>query len=132
MSTSWTVTCVTAIRSEVFGSVCSSLQSQHDTNLFGVIAFVQGRCYGGRCRTRDGQCKALWGYSEYRTSSDWIYGFVCRSRFVLWVGNCRVVLSAPLDSADRFCYEKLNAEGTEKGNCGPGPGGQGWLQCNKP
>lgn len=35
-------------------------------------------------------------------------------------------------SADRFCYEKLNAEGTEKGNCGPGPEGQGWLQCNKP
>lgn len=36
------------------------------------------------------------------------------------------------DSADRFCYEKLNAEGTEKGNCGRGPEGQGWLQCNKP
>uniref|UniRef100_A0A3B4VQ66 ADAM metallopeptidase domain 11 n=1 Tax=Seriola dumerili TaxID=41447 RepID=A0A3B4VQ66_SERDU len=58
----------------------------------------QGRCYGGRCRTRDGQCRGLWGYN----------------------------------SADRFCYEKLNAEGTEKGNCGPGPEGQGWLQCNKP
>uniref|UniRef100_A0A671XKX9 ADAM metallopeptidase domain 11 n=1 Tax=Sparus aurata TaxID=8175 RepID=A0A671XKX9_SPAAU len=57
-----------------------------------------GRCYGGRCRTRDGQCRGLWGYN----------------------------------SADRFCYEKLNAEGTEKGNCGPGPEGQGWLQCNKP
>jgi hypothetical protein len=36
------------------------------------------------------------------------------------------------DSADRFCYEKLNAEGTEKGNCGPGTDGEGWLQCNKP
>ncbi|XP_076000464.1 disintegrin and metalloproteinase domain-containing protein 11-like [Genypterus blacodes] len=59
---------------------------------------IQGRCYGGRCRTRDGQCRGLWGYN----------------------------------SADRFCYEKLNAEGTEKGNCGPGPEGQGWLQCNKP
>uniref|UniRef100_A0A3Q4HPB6 ADAM metallopeptidase domain 11 n=1 Tax=Neolamprologus brichardi TaxID=32507 RepID=A0A3Q4HPB6_NEOBR len=58
----------------------------------------QGRCYSGRCRTRDGQCKGLWGYSM----------------------------------SDRFCYEKLNAEGTEKGNCGPGPDGQGWLQCNKP
>uniref|UniRef100_A0A8C7KA98 ADAM metallopeptidase domain 11 n=1 Tax=Oncorhynchus kisutch TaxID=8019 RepID=A0A8C7KA98_ONCKI len=36
------------------------------------------------------------------------------------------------NSADRFCYEKLNAEGTEKGNCGPSPEGQGWQQCNKP
>uniref|UniRef100_A0AAZ3RL71 ADAM metallopeptidase domain 11 n=1 Tax=Oncorhynchus tshawytscha TaxID=74940 RepID=A0AAZ3RL71_ONCTS len=56
----------------------------------------QGRCYSGRCRTLDGQCKGLWGYT------------------------------------DRFCYEKLNAEGTEKGNCGRSPEGQGWLQCNKP
>lgn len=43
-----------------------------------------------------------------------------------------IVFITILDSADRFCYEKLNAEGTEKGNCGQGPGGQGWLQCNKP
>uniref|UniRef100_A0A3Q2QLQ5 ADAM metallopeptidase domain 11 n=1 Tax=Fundulus heteroclitus TaxID=8078 RepID=A0A3Q2QLQ5_FUNHE len=63
-----------------------------------LILMLQGRCYGGRCRTRDGQCKGLWGYN----------------------------------SADRFCYEKLNAEGTEKGNCGRGPEGKGWLQCNKP
>uniref|UniRef100_A0A8K9X1J6 EGF-like domain-containing protein n=1 Tax=Oncorhynchus mykiss TaxID=8022 RepID=A0A8K9X1J6_ONCMY len=42
------------------------------------------------------------------------------------------VVCAVSDSADRFCYEKLNAEGTEKGNCGPSPEGQGWLQCNKP
>lgn len=34
-------------------------------------------------------------------------------------------------SADRFCYEKLNSEGTEKGNCGPDSSGQGWVQCNK-
>lgn len=34
-------------------------------------------------------------------------------------------------SADRFCYEKLNSEGTEKGNCGPDPAGQGWVQCTK-
>uniref|UniRef100_A0A3Q2QL95 ADAM metallopeptidase domain 11 n=1 Tax=Fundulus heteroclitus TaxID=8078 RepID=A0A3Q2QL95_FUNHE len=63
-----------------------------------LVSKYDGRCYGGRCRTRDGQCKGLWGYN----------------------------------SADRFCYEKLNAEGTEKGNCGRGPEGKGWLQCNKP
>ncbi|NXO26700.1 ADA11 protein, partial [Cisticola juncidis] len=32
-------------------------------------------------------------------------------------------------SAERFCYEKLNVEGTERGNCGRE--GLGWLQCNK-
>ncbi|NXY80098.1 ADA11 protein, partial [Glareola pratincola] len=32
-------------------------------------------------------------------------------------------------SAERFCYEKLNVEGTERGNCGRE--GAGWLQCNK-
>ncbi|NWI02685.1 ADA11 protein, partial [Tichodroma muraria] len=55
----------------------------------------QGRCYGGRCKTRDRQCNALWGRG----------------------------------SAERFCYEKLNVEGTERGNCGRE--GLGWLQCNK-
>lgn len=24
----------------------------------------QGRCYGGRCKTRDRQCQALWGHGE--------------------------------------------------------------------
>ncbi|NXF12705.1 ADA11 protein, partial [Smithornis capensis] len=56
---------------------------------------LQGRCYGGRCKTRDRQCNALWGRG----------------------------------SAERFCYEKLNVEGTERGNCGRE--GLGWLQCNK-
>lgn len=32
-------------------------------------------------------------------------------------------------AADRFCYEKLNVEGTERGNCGRK--GSGWIQCNK-
>ncbi|KAG8446920.1 hypothetical protein GDO86_014391 [Hymenochirus boettgeri] len=55
----------------------------------------QGRCYGGRCKTRDRQCNALWGRK----------------------------------SSDRFCYEKLNIEGTEKGNCGRDR--ENWIQCSK-
>ncbi|KAM4692031.1 disintegrin and metalloproteinase domain-containing protein 11 [Rhinophrynus dorsalis] len=55
----------------------------------------QGRCYGGRCKTRDRQCNALWGRS----------------------------------ASDRFCYEKLNIEGTEKGNCGRDA--DNWIQCSK-
>ncbi|XP_077475217.1 disintegrin and metalloproteinase domain-containing protein 11-like isoform X2 [Stigmatopora argus] len=81
---------------------CTGDSSQCPHNVHKLDGYTceshQGRCYGGRCRTRDGQCRGLWGFN----------------------------------SADRFCYEKLNAEGTDKGNCGRGPGGQGWLQCNKP
>ncbi|KAJ3600902.1 hypothetical protein NHX12_031875 [Muraenolepis orangiensis] len=81
---------------------CTGDSSQCPHNVHKLDGYMcdssQGRCYGGRCRTRDGQCRGLWGYN----------------------------------SADRFCYEKLNAEGTEKGNCGPGVDGKGWLQCNKP
>ncbi|XP_077662334.1 disintegrin and metalloproteinase domain-containing protein 11 [Eretmochelys imbricata] len=32
-------------------------------------------------------------------------------------------------AADRFCYEKLNVEGTERGNCGHE--GRAWVQCSK-
>lgn len=32
-------------------------------------------------------------------------------------------------AADKFCYEKLNIEGTEKGNCGKDK--DTWVQCNK-
>ncbi|XP_035385324.1 disintegrin and metalloproteinase domain-containing protein 11-like isoform X2 [Electrophorus electricus] len=81
---------------------CTGDSSQCPHNVHKLDGYMcdnnQGRCYNGRCRTLDNQCKGLWGYS----------------------------------AADRFCYEKLNAEGTEKGNCGHSPGGQGWLQCNKP
>uniref|UniRef100_A0A8C2HS93 ADAM metallopeptidase domain 22 n=1 Tax=Cyprinus carpio TaxID=7962 RepID=A0A8C2HS93_CYPCA len=58
---------------------------------------VRGRCFNGRCKTKDRQCKYLWG--EKATS------------------------------ADKFCYEKLNIEGTEKGNCGRDR--DTWIQCKK-
>uniref|UniRef100_A0A8C1YL63 ADAM metallopeptidase domain 22 n=1 Tax=Cyprinus carpio TaxID=7962 RepID=A0A8C1YL63_CYPCA len=58
---------------------------------------VRGRCFNGRCKTKDRQCKYVWG--EKATS------------------------------ADKFCYEKLNIEGTEKGNCGRDR--DTWIQCKK-
>ncbi|XP_029912829.1 disintegrin and metalloproteinase domain-containing protein 11-like isoform X2 [Myripristis murdjan] len=96
------VVCREAVNDCDIPETCTGDSSQCPHNVHKLDGYLcdssQGRCYGGRCRTRDGQCRGLWGYN----------------------------------SADRFCYEKLNAEGTEKGNCGPGPNGQGWLQCNKP
>uniref|UniRef100_A0A4W5NAL4 ADAM metallopeptidase domain 11 n=1 Tax=Hucho hucho TaxID=62062 RepID=A0A4W5NAL4_9TELE len=100
--------CCSGCRYELRGAVCRQAVNDCDIpesctgDSNGLDGYMcdssQGRCYSGRCRTLDGQCKGLWGYN----------------------------------SADRFCYEKLNAEGTEKGNCGRSPEGQGWLQCNKP
>lgn len=96
------VVCRDAVNDCDIPETCTGDSSQCPHNVHKLDGYMcdtsQGRCYGGRCRTRDGQCKGLWGYN----------------------------------SADRFCYEKLNAEGTEKGNCGTNPDGQGWLQCNKP
>ncbi|XP_054908019.1 disintegrin and metalloproteinase domain-containing protein 11-like [Poeciliopsis prolifica] len=96
------VVCREAVNDCDIPETCTGDSSQCPHNVHKLDGYMcdnsQGRCYGGRCRTRDGQCKGLWGYN----------------------------------SADRFCYEKLNAEGTEKGNCGRGAEGNGWLQCNKP
>uniref|UniRef100_A0A8C8STX8 ADAM metallopeptidase domain 23 n=1 Tax=Pelusios castaneus TaxID=367368 RepID=A0A8C8STX8_9SAUR len=57
----------------------------------------QGRCYNGECKTRDNQCKYIWG--------------------------------SKAAGSDKFCYEKLNTEGTKKGNCGKD--GDRWIQCSK-
>uniref|UniRef100_A0A8C5QZ44 ADAM metallopeptidase domain 23 n=1 Tax=Leptobrachium leishanense TaxID=445787 RepID=A0A8C5QZ44_9ANUR len=57
----------------------------------------QGRCYNGECKTRDNQCKHIWG--------------------------------SKAAGSDKSCYEKLNTEGTEKGNCGKE--GERWIQCSK-
>ncbi|KAM7316110.1 hypothetical protein ACRRTK_024790 [Alexandromys fortis] len=56
-----------------------------------------GICFGGRCKTRDRQCKYIWGQK--------------------------------VTASDKYCYEKLNIEGTEKGNCGKDK--DTWIQCNK-
>ncbi|MEQ2179310.1 hypothetical protein GOODEAATRI_023424, partial [Goodea atripinnis] len=95
------VMCRDAVNDCDIPETCMGDSSQCPHNVHKLDGYTceagQGRCYGGRCKTRDAQCRTLWGYN----------------------------------SADRFCYEKLNSEGTEKGNCGPNPGGQGWVQCNK-
>ncbi|XP_049335292.1 disintegrin and metalloproteinase domain-containing protein 23 isoform X2 [Astyanax mexicanus] len=57
----------------------------------------QGRCYGGECKTRDSQCKYIWGPKA--------------------------------GGSEKHCYEKLNTEGTEKGNCGSN--GEKWIPCSK-
>jgi len=41
----------------------------------------------------------------------------------------RFVSFSEVSAADRYCYEKLNIEGTEKGNCGRDK--DSWIQCNK-
>ncbi|XP_078716802.1 disintegrin and metalloproteinase domain-containing protein 11-like isoform X3 [Lampetra fluviatilis] len=56
-----------------------------------------GRCYSGQCKTREKQCKYIWGDKGM--------------------------------SSERQCYDKLNIEGTEKGNCGRKE--DSWLQCSK-
>ncbi|GCB73603.1 hypothetical protein scyTo_0002683 [Scyliorhinus torazame] len=93
------VICRQAVNDCDVAEICTGDSSQCPWNVHKLDAYYcdneQGRCYGGRCQTRDRQCNYIWGH----------------------------------DSADRFCYEKLNIEGTEKGNCGKD--GQNWLQCSK-
>ncbi|XP_051568696.1 disintegrin and metalloproteinase domain-containing protein 23-like isoform X1 [Myxocyprinus asiaticus] len=57
----------------------------------------QGRCYSGECKTRDSQCKYIWGPKA--------------------------------GGSEKHCYEKLNTEGTEKGNCGRN--GDKRVPCSK-
>ncbi|XP_024913481.1 disintegrin and metalloproteinase domain-containing protein 11 isoform X4 [Cynoglossus semilaevis] len=95
------VTCRETVNDCDIAETCTGDSSQCPHNVHKLDGYMceagQGRCYGGRCKTRDGQCMTLWGYN----------------------------------SADRFCYEKLNSEGTEKGNCGAEVSGQGWMPCSK-
>ncbi|XP_027867887.1 disintegrin and metalloproteinase domain-containing protein 22 isoform X2 [Xiphophorus couchianus] len=80
---------------------CTGNSSQCPPNVHKMDGYTcekdQGRCFNGRCKTKDRQCKYIWG--EKATA------------------------------ADKFCYEKLNIEGTEKGNCGKEK--DTWIQCNK-
>ncbi|XP_061441692.1 disintegrin and metalloproteinase domain-containing protein 22 isoform X2 [Rhineura floridana] len=78
---------------------CTGDSNQCSPNLHKMDGYScdnkQGICFGGRCKTRDRQCKYIWG--EKATA------------------------------ADEYCYERLNIEGTEKGNCGREK--KTWIQC---
>ncbi|XP_014440490.1 disintegrin and metalloproteinase domain-containing protein 22 isoform X7 [Tupaia chinensis] len=80
---------------------CSGNSSQCAPNIHKMDGYscdgTQGICFGGRCKTRDRQCKYVWGQK--------------------------------VTASDKYCYEKLNIEGTEKGNCGKNK--DTWIQCNK-
>lgn len=52
-----------------------------------------------------------------------------RPRLAGTTANVPCVLPSEATAADKFCYEKLNIEGTEKGNCGKDK--DTWVQCNK-
>ncbi|XP_072507651.1 disintegrin and metalloproteinase domain-containing protein 22 isoform X1 [Notamacropus eugenii] len=80
---------------------CTGNSSQCAPNIHKMDGYscdnLQGICFGGRCKTRDRQCKYIWGQK--------------------------------VTASDKYCYEKLNIEGTEKGNCGRDK--DTWIQCNK-
>uniref|UniRef100_A0A8C3KG69 ADAM metallopeptidase domain 22 n=1 Tax=Calidris pygmaea TaxID=425635 RepID=A0A8C3KG69_9CHAR len=95
------VLCREAVNDCDIAENCTGNSSQCSPNIHKMDGYScdnkQGICFGGRCKTRDRQCKYVWGEK--------------------------------VTAADRYCYEKLNIEGTEKGNCGRDK--DSWIQCNK-
>ncbi|XP_039235686.1 disintegrin and metalloproteinase domain-containing protein 22 isoform X7 [Pipra filicauda] len=95
------VLCREAVNDCDIAENCTGNSSQCSPNIHKMDGYScdnkQGICFGGRCKTRDRQCKYIWGEK--------------------------------VTAADRYCYEKLNIEGTEKGNCGRDK--ESWIQCNK-
>lgn len=93
--------CRYAVNDCDISETCSGDSGQCPPNLHKQDGYMchlnQGRCFGGECKTRENQCKYVWGAAAW--------------------------------GAEKFCYEKLNVEGTEKGNCGKD--GEKWLPCNK-
>ncbi|XP_048862033.1 LOW QUALITY PROTEIN: disintegrin and metalloproteinase domain-containing protein 23-like [Brienomyrus brachyistius] len=53
------------------------------------------------------------------------YAGECKNR----ESQCRYVWGPNAGASEKFCYEKLNTEGTEKGNCGKD--GEKWIPCSK-
>nr|XP_033787135.1 disintegrin and metalloproteinase domain-containing protein 22 isoform X1 [Geotrypetes seraphini] len=95
------VVCREAVNDCDIPESCTGNFSQCPSNIHKMDGYTcdnkEGLCFGGRCKTRERQCKYIWG--ERVTASE------------------------------RVCYEKLNIEGTEKGNCGKDK--DTWIQCKK-
>uniref|UniRef100_A0A8C5WRZ6 ADAM metallopeptidase domain 22 n=1 Tax=Laticauda laticaudata TaxID=8630 RepID=A0A8C5WRZ6_LATLA len=93
------VICREAVNDCDIPETCRGDSSQCSPNLYKIDGYScdneQGICFGGRCKTRDRQCKYIWGDK--------------------------------VTSADKYCYERLNIEGTEKGSCGRDK--DTWIQC---
>ncbi|XP_076848732.1 disintegrin and metalloproteinase domain-containing protein 23 isoform X1 [Brachyhypopomus gauderio] len=93
--------CRYAVNDCDISETCSGDSGQCPPNLHKQDSYPcqlnQGRCYGGECKTRDSQCKYIWGPKA--------------------------------GGSEKHCYEKLNTEGTEKGNCGKD--GEKWIPCSK-
>ncbi|XP_075683741.1 disintegrin and metalloproteinase domain-containing protein 22 isoform X5 [Rhinoderma darwinii] len=95
------VFCRDAVNDCDIPEMCTGNSSQCPSNIHKLDGYPcenrEGLCSGGICKTRDGQCKYIWGDKAA--------------------------------AADRYCYDKLNIEGTEKGNCGRNK--DSWIQCSK-
>ncbi|XP_029967257.1 disintegrin and metalloproteinase domain-containing protein 23 isoform X1 [Salarias fasciatus] len=93
--------CRYAVNDCDISETCSGDSGQCPPNLHKQDGYYcqvnKGRCYSGECKTRENQCKYIWG--------------------------------SKAGGSEKFCYEKLNTEGTEKGNCGKD--GDKWVQCSK-
>ncbi|KAH0627477.1 hypothetical protein JD844_003223 [Phrynosoma platyrhinos] len=93
------VVCREAVNDCDISESCTGDSDQCSPNLHKMDGYScdneQGICFGGRCKTRDRQCKYIWGEK--------------------------------VTAADKYCYERLNIEGTEKGNCGRER--DTWIQC---
>ncbi|KAL7881859.1 hypothetical protein AOLI_G00087080 [Acnodon oligacanthus] len=93
--------CRYAVNDCDISETCSGDSGQCPPNLHKQDGYFcnlnQGRCYSGECKTRESQCKYVWGPKS--------------------------------GSSEKFCYEKLNTEGSHKGNCGEN--GEKYIQCSK-
>ncbi|XP_039613796.1 disintegrin and metalloproteinase domain-containing protein 23 isoform X1 [Polypterus senegalus] len=80
------------------------------------------------CTGDSGQCPPnLHKQDGYTCNSNQgrCYNGECKTRD----NQCQYVWGPKASGSDKLCYEKLNTEGTEKGNCGRD--GDKWIQCSK-
>ncbi|KAM9031574.1 disintegrin and metalloproteinase domain-containing protein 23 isoform X2 [Sarcophilus harrisii] len=80
------------------------------------------------CTGDSGQCPPnLHKQDGYSCNSNQgrCYNGECKTRD----NQCQFIWGSKAAGSDKFCYEKLNTEGTEKGNCGKD--GDRWIQCSK-